>query len=125
MCDMARRKIVLSVAMEPVLVRRLQEMADAQRISRSALVERLVSESLDQESLMLGMLASPQMRKMLAGMASDAGQIKAMAEVIGAPVDHKAAVEATRAIADVADQMAERKREKPASVQRRAKTKKG
>ncbi|MGA2498882.1 MAG: ribbon-helix-helix protein, CopG family [Tepidisphaeraceae bacterium] len=102
-----RKKVIMSMTIDAELARRVEDMADAQRVSRSALLERLVRESLDQESQFLGMLGNDHVREFLSGMLSNPKLLMGMATAGSQPVSKEKAVMASRILAEAGEKIAE------------------
>lgn len=77
------RKQVLSIAMDPELVKRVDELADAVNQSRSAFIERCVRDAVEQEGDAIKAFQHPVLGPALIQAFSNREVLKGMAEVMG------------------------------------------
>jgi hypothetical protein len=104
------RKQVLSIAIDPVLVARIDELADALNQSRSGFIERLLREAVEAEGDAIRAFQHPVLGPALLQALSSRDVLKSMAEVIGGDLTDAQLLLFREAMAGLA----------PASVQARA-----
>ena len=75
-------KSLLTVSINTDLVRRLDDLADARNVSRSSLVERFISDSIEDDETVVRFAADPVLMGAMAKIFGDRSMLKRMAEVI-------------------------------------------
>lgn len=81
------RKPIISITIRPELLSRLDDLADAQGIARSALISKLVEDGIEQEETTVKALAHPVLGPAMVRAFSQPEVIRAMAAVIGQELD--------------------------------------
>ena len=75
-------KSLLTVSINTDLVRRLDDLADARNVSRSSLVERFISDSIEDDETVVRFAADPVLMGAMAKIFGDRSMLKRMTEVI-------------------------------------------
>jgi hypothetical protein len=81
------RKQVLSIAIDPALVARVDELADAVNQSRSAFIERVVRQAVDEEGDAIRAFQHSVLGPVLVQAFSSREVLKSLAEVIDGDLD--------------------------------------
>lgn len=96
------RKVILSVAVDPELVKLLSELAESQNMSRSQLVQRVLQQAVEQERATVAILGHPVLGPMMTRLFGTPDFLKTLVEAMGQqlpaeqlPLFHKALQDAT------------------------------
>lgn len=84
---MARRGITTSMVLEPDLIPKLDGLARAQGLSRSALLNRMIREYIEREGQAIALLSNPALAKVFAQAFGQPGVLDQLAAAIGDKLD--------------------------------------
>lgn len=76
-------KIQTSFACSPELLAKLDSQAEGQGVSRSQLIERYLTQSVEQEKQVLGILADPTVGPQLTRLFTDPEVLRSMVKALG------------------------------------------
>jgi hypothetical protein len=76
-------RLSITLSMKPELVQRLDNLADAQSLSRSQLVEQFIMRQLEQEEQNVKVLANPAVMRAMMQAFSDPAVLKGFAAAVG------------------------------------------
>lgn len=76
-------KIQTSFVCSPEVLAKLDEQAESQGLSRSQLIERYLSQALDQEKQVLGILADPTVGPQLTRIFTDPEVLRSLVKTLG------------------------------------------
>lgn len=115
---MAKRtpKKVVSIAVDPALWDRVEELADAQGVSRSAFLVRLLRDAIDQEEDTIKALQNPVIASAMIKAFGDRNVVKAVAQIMNqeltpAQIDtYRTGMEHLAAMPKVVEKKSSRKR---------------
>ncbi len=74
---------IISITIEPELLKRLDDLADAQGVARSQLIEKLISEGIEGEEMAVRALTNPVVMQAMVGAFRDPTVLRAMAVAVG------------------------------------------
>lgn len=80
---MATRRAIISVTIEPELLKRLDDLADAQAVPRSQLIETLIRQGIEDEEIAVRAVTNPVILNAFMGAFRDRAVVKAMASAVG------------------------------------------
>lgn len=117
-------KVYVQVALERVLIERVDEVAKAAGISRSAMLRQMIKESIDEADTFVQVMQSPGIYRALKGVFTDPEVAGLVAESLRAGSD-KPSVEAQRQmLIKFANEVAEGVRKEARSVHKKGGRKK-
>ena len=84
-----RRAIPITITLDGELLGVVDNLADAQGLSRSQLITRMVRSGIDSEKVALGLFANPRATEILAKVFSDPAAFKAVGAAMGEEIQDK------------------------------------
>lgn len=83
---MVAKKITVSFSIDEDLVREIEALADAQGISRSLFVQRVIREAIDHERGVLAAMNNPKVREQFLKLFTQPGMVMEMAKAMNQPL---------------------------------------
>ena len=102
---MAQKKKVISFSIDALLADQLEKLAEAQRVSRSALVEGMIRSGMDSERMSIRALANPVLKDVLLKVLQSPGVLKEMARAMVDPLSGEQIAEFHRQVGVVGPQV--------------------
>jgi hypothetical protein len=103
-----RRSVPVTITIERELLKIVDNLADAQNLTRSQFIERQIRNGIEQEKFSVAMMANPEVAKMLAKVFGSPEALRMVGAAVEAEVTEKHLEEVNRrltAAADVASQV--------------------
>src|SRR5690349_18368923 len=104
---MARNKIIISFSIDADVAHKLENLADAQGISRSSLVEKLIRDNIDQEGAVLKAFSNPALQKVFLKLFAQPDVLKELASAYVEPLSPDQVEQFHRTVGDVVDHAAD------------------